>query len=165
MANSESTSVPWTSWILFGLFVAVGFVLFYFLHRNGVPAVVRWTVTGLWVLVTLLLGSADLEGDPIGLRKLLQGLFQGKIDSGAVDRWTISHTGAGLVFGVWLLPLLLVVPLVVAWEMFEWAVPGFGENESILNRVVDVSVAVLGWLLVIGIAHLLWHVPFPLLHA
>jgi hypothetical protein len=165
MPHDGQASVPWTSWLLFVLFVGAGFVLFYFLHDSEVPISVRWIVTGLWMLVTLLLGSADLEGDPIGFRKFLGWLFDGNIDSGWIDRWTISHTGAGLVFGIWWLPLAFVLPLVIAWEVFEITVPGFGENESYWNRLTDILVAIIGWLLVVLLAHAISHTPIPWLRA
>jgi len=71
-------------------------------------------------------------------------------DSSAFDLWTIAHTIAGLVMGAWALPGLLVLVYTIAWEVFEFEVPGFGDKEIMLNRVVDVAVACVGWLVVAG---------------
>jgi len=72
-------------------------------------------------------------------------------DSTAFDLWTIAHTTAGLVMGAWALPGPLVLLYTIGWEVFEFNVPGFGDKEIMLNRVVDVAVACVGWLVVAGL--------------
>lgn len=69
-------------------------------------------------------------------------------DDTAFDLWTIAHTTAGLVMGAWGIPFPLVVIFTVAWEFFEKYVPGFGDKEVFSNRVVDILVAIFGWLAV-----------------
>jgi len=71
-------------------------------------------------------------------------------DSSAFDLWTIAHTTAGLVLGAWGVPFPLVVVFTIAWEFFEKYVPGFGDGEIFSNRVVDIAVAWVGWILVAG---------------
>ncbi len=75
-------------------------------------------------------------------------------DDTAFDLWTIAHTTAGLVLGAWGIPFPLVVVFTVAWEFFEMYVPGFGDKEVFSNRVVDILVAIAGWLVVAGIVAL-----------
>jgi hypothetical protein len=72
-------------------------------------------------------------------------------DASPFDLWTIAHTIAGLVMGAWGVPGPLVLVFTIAWEIFEWQVPGFGEGEIPLNRVVDVAVACVGWFVVAGL--------------
>ena len=40
------------------------------------------------------------------------------------DLWSIVHAGAGIVFGLWSVPFPLVAVFTIAWEYFEWKVPG-----------------------------------------
>lgn len=82
-------------------------------------------------------------------------------DTTAFDLWTIPHTWAGVVFGLWGVPFTLVVLLTIAWEIFEWQVPGFGETESLGNRVVDIAVAWGAWILVAGGVALVTDTPMP----
>ena len=82
-------------------------------------------------------------------------------DAQPFDLWTIAHTTLGLVMGAWGVLGLFVVIFTIGWEIFEWKVPGFGETESPLNRVVDVGVAVGGWLIVAGLIALLTHTSIP----
>src|SRR5262249_12458615 len=63
-------------------------------------------------------------------------------DSSAFDLWTVAHTMAGLVMGASGTPFPLVVIFTIAWEIFEFLVPGFGDTEIFSNRVVDIGV---GW--------------------
>lgn len=75
-------------------------------------------------------------------------------DDTAFDLWTIAHTTAGLVMGAWGVPFILVVIFTIAWEFFEKYVPGFGDKEVFSNRIVDIAVAWVGWIIVAGIVAL-----------
>jgi hypothetical protein len=156
-AQAESKSIPWYSWVALVAFVAGAVVLVFAVKRDVVPDVVRWTVTILWILVTVGLGIYDFF--------LMRGSTDpgpgGAIDVKPLDRWTVSHTGAGLVLGVWFVPLVWLVLLVVAWEAFEFFVPGFGETEILANRGVDILVAVIGWFVVVLISMAITGAPFP----
>ena len=66
--------------------------------------------------------------------------------------WTTIHTLAGVVFGLWLAPFLLVAALTIGWEVVEISVPGSGDKEINGNRMVDNLVAWGGWLIAGGIA-------------
>ena len=65
------------------------------------------------------------------------------------------------MFGVWFIPLIFVVPLVVLWEVFEALPTGFGQGEIIANRLVDIGLALVGWLLITGIAAVITGAPMP----
>jgi hypothetical protein len=144
--REESPSIPWYSWLALAAVLAGATLLVLAVNRPVVPATIRWIVTGAWIVVTVVLGIYDFVmggGSPARARRAAG------VDDRPFDRWTISHTGAGLVFGVWFVPLAWVIVLVVVWEAFEIFVPGFGENEIVLNRLVDIGVAVVGWLVVV----------------
>jgi hypothetical protein len=53
--------------------------------------------------------------------------------------------------GAWALPLPLVLILTIVWEFFEGYGGGIGKDESLDNRIVDVVVAVMGWIVLAGI--------------
>jgi hypothetical protein len=72
-------------------------------------------------------------------------------DTIAVDLWTIAHTMAGVVMGAWGIPLPLVVLFTIGWEFFEKYGGGIGSDESLDNRIVDVVVALIGWIVLAGI--------------
>jgi len=72
-------------------------------------------------------------------------------DTIAVDLWTIAHTMAGVVLGAWGIPLPLVVIFTIGWEFFERYGHGIGNDESLDNRLVDVAVAWIGWIVFVGI--------------
>lgn len=151
--GEASPKIPWYGWVGLGIFVVGGLLLAFFTHRPVVPEAVRWIVTGAWVVVTGALGLYDFFG--VG-----GGTGEG-IDKLPVDRWTIAHTGAGVVFGVWFLPFVLVLALTVLWEVFESLPTGFGQGEIITNRIVDVSVALGAWFLVTVIAGAIAGAPIP----
>jgi len=66
--------------------------------------------------------------------------------------WTTIHTLTGVMLGLWLTPFLVLLALTFAWEVLEISVPGFGDEEINGNRLVDITVAWLGWMLAAGIA-------------
>jgi hypothetical protein len=150
-ADGGGTKIPWYSWLAFVLTLAVYVVVWYFVHGTVVAEWLRWAVTGLWVAATLVLGVLD---------KVKGGA--GPVDKGPFDLWTISHSGAGLVLGVWYVPLVFVLFFTITWEIFEILVPGFGENEVWSNRATDVGSALFFWLVVVLIAVAGFHAPFPL---
>jgi hypothetical protein len=78
-----------------------------------------------------------------------------------VDSWTLVHTCAGLVMGALGIPFPLVALFTVGWEIYEYVVPGFGDTELMANRMVDIGVAWVGWLVVAGIVALLTKTPIP----
>jgi lysylphosphatidylglycerol synthetase-like protein (DUF2156 family) len=78
-----------------------------------------------------------------------------------LDPWTIVHTTAGVVMGAWGIPFPLVALFTIGWEFYEYFVPGFGDTELMANRVSDVLVAWVGWVIVAGIVALLSHTPMP----
>lgn len=143
-----------------------------------IGAIAFWVVAILLSLVTTPV--QDVEGWVWALRIILivlgVGLAVGLIlrersrekrglpmdrDSSAFDLWTIAHTMAGLVMGAWSIPFPLVVVFTIAWEIFEWQVPGFGETEITSNRIVDIAVAWVGWIIVAGIIALSTQTPMP----
>lgn len=145
-AHEGSTKIPWYGWVGVGIFIVAGLLLAFFTNKPVVHDAVRWTVTGLWAAGTIALGLYDF----FGVGKGSGG--GGDIDVRPFDRWTLSHTGAGLVFGVWFIPFVVVLPLTVLWEVFEALPTGFGQSEIITNRLVDIGVALVGWLVVTLIA-------------
>jgi hypothetical protein len=68
---------------------------------------------------------------------------------------------AGVVMGAWTVPAPFVVIFTIAWEFFEYFVPGFGDQEIFANRVVDVLVAWAGWFVVAGIIAAATQTPMP----
>lgn len=146
-------NIPWYSWLLLIAMLALGTLLVVFTHEPVVAALPRWIVTGIWALFTLALGLYDfvIEPDSEG------------IDEQPFDRWSISHGGAGVVFGIWFLPLVWTLLLVVAWEVFEALVPPFGTEETWWNRTVDVGIAVVPWLVVVLIVMAVESASFPVI--
>jgi hypothetical protein len=135
--------------LIFQLVWALGLILM----TKGlvVPAWLRWGVTIVWLVATLILGIIDFQKTEDTSR-----------DATPFDRWTFIHTGAGVVFGLWYVPLFYLLLVIVIWEVFEFAVAGFGDQEVILNRVVDVGVALVGWLAVVLVVMAIARAPFPL---
>lgn len=76
--------------------------------------------------------------------------------------WTSIHTLTGVTLGVWLTPWLVVAILTLAWEFLEICVPGFGDEEISGNRLVDVLVAWVGWLVAALVIGALVDVALPL---
>lgn len=151
---SERAGIPWYSWVGLVVMLGLGVLLFTLTNSQVVTPWLRWTVTILWVIVTLAFGIHDfIVGSGSG----------GNKDDRPIDYWTISHGGAGLFFGVWFIPLVYVLVLVILWEVFEWLAPGFGEKEIFLNRAVDVGIAVGLWLVVVVIVMITSGAPFPLI--
>lgn len=159
----QSVRIPWFSWLALALMLGFGGVVFALTNGPIVTAWLRWVVTIAWVLYTVILGIYDfLMGGGSMRAARLEKAARGEIDTVAFDRWTISHGGAGLVFGIWYMPLLWVAILVVVWEFFEFFVPGFGEKEIILNRLVDIGIALVLWLVVVLIVMAATGAAFPL---
>jgi hypothetical protein len=153
----KQPGISWQTWLLLVVALVAGSALFYFTYGLVVRPPLRWTVSVLWVVLTLALGLYDYAFPTMGSGK--------NIDTTPFDRWTVAHAGAGLAFGVWYLPLWVAVVLTVAWEIFEMKVVGFGDKESLFNRAVDVGIALFGWLLIVVVAMSTAFVspPFPYL--
>jgi hypothetical protein len=148
---ADTPKIPWYSYVIlvFHLIVSAGIVLM--THSSVVPLWLRWAVTGPFIALVLIFGLID---------KLSKDVEN--IDATPLDRWTIPHTLAGVVFAVWYVPLIYVLFLVFLWECFEFSVTGFGEKEVILNRVVDMGVAVGAWLITVFVIMGVAGVSFPL---
>jgi hypothetical protein len=111
--------------------------------------------SGVWVLrVALMLFGVIYTIFLIFRERAQRRAGNSDSDSSDFDLWTIAHTTAGLVLGAWGVPFPLVVVFTIAWEFFEKYVPGFGDGEVFSNRVVDIAVAWVGWILVAGVVAL-----------
>jgi hypothetical protein len=80
-----------------------------------------------------------------------------------MDWYTLAHAMVGIFLGAWFMPLAWVLLLTITWEIFEKFAPGFGETETMANRIVDVTAACLGWVAVTGGAAFLQHATVPLI--
>lgn len=146
MAHSQTATTADPS--IGAILGAIGF----WVASIGIAALtVRWNVPGyVWALRIGLIAAGVVVAIVLIVRekqRAARGLPADR-DASAFDLWTIAHTLAGMVMGAWGVPGPLVVVYTVAWEIFEWQVPGFGEAEITLNRIVDVAVACIGWALV-----------------
>ncbi|GAA3346995.1 hypothetical protein GCM10020358_60100 [Amorphoplanes nipponensis] len=155
-------SRSWLSWLIAGLFVAAGFGLACLTARTGIAeprwhAVLRYVLTvGLAVVVV---GRLIMEGT---VSRTPPGQVP-KWDRRLLDPWwTPIHTGTGVVLGCWLVPLLVTVALTTLWEVLEITVPGYGDEEINGNRLLDMGVAWLGWLLAAAVSALAAGQPVPL---
>jgi hypothetical protein len=148
-----SLKIPTSSIVIFVVVLAAILGLILVTHGSVVSLGLRWAVTGVYIVATVILGIRDFGSD------------SGSDDRDATpfDRWTSIHAGAGVVFGVWYVPLVFVLLITIGWEVFEKLAPGFGDTEVILNRAVDVGSAVVVWLIVVGLVILIAGAPFPLL--
>jgi hypothetical protein len=138
-----------------------------------IGALVYWVVA--IVLVILMTPTAGIPGWLWAVRIIVPALgaiyavcliiFDSSVqrDNTAFDLWTIAHTTAGLAMGLWGVPFWLVAIFTVGWEIFEWQVPGFGDGEIFWNRVVDIAVAWVGWLICAGIVAGAASIPIPFL--
>lgn len=151
MADTER-KIPWYSWIILAFHLAWNVGIILMTQGDVVNSTLRWVVTIVFLVFTAALGAYDFFIAKDSATR----------DDTPCDKWTISHTLAGVVFGVWYVPLLFVLITVIWWEAFEFSVTGFGEKEVILNRAVDMGVAIVGWLIVVGIAMLITGADFPL---
>jgi hypothetical protein len=146
MADEQSKSpfgVPWSSAIAFAVVVLVFFLISLATFDPQVKThtwVIRIAGTVGWLIFAIVLGYRDIVTK--------KGDGPQDIDKTAFDRWSWVHATAGCMFGLWGVPLLVVAVITIAWEFFEKYVPGFGENEIIWNRVVDVIGAWIGWTIV-----------------
>jgi hypothetical protein len=150
--SEQKDPIPWYSWIVLVIMLGFGFGVFYATYGLVLPEWLRWAVTIAWLVGTAGLGIYDfgINKNPARNR-----------DTILWDPWTYSHGGAGLVFGVWYMPFVYVLLLVIVWEIFEHAVPGFGNREVIANRAVDVGIALFLWLAVVLVASLATGADFP----
>ncbi len=151
MADTER-KIPWYSWIVLVFHLAWNIIIILMTSSNVINSTLRWVVTIVFLAFTGLLGAYDF----------FIAKDSASRDDTPWDKWTISHTLAGVVFGVWYVPLLFVVITVLWWEAFEASATGFGDKEVILNRAVDMGVALAGWLVVVVLAMIFAGADFPL---
>lgn len=160
MANTAAAGTRPTLWSLVaaGLFVLIGGLLISLTHGDALPAWLRWGAVAVWAVLT-------------GVVILIDAKLHPTTDSRPVDIWTIAHGFAGIVFGIWFVPLWLIVALTVLWEVFEAVTSGIGDKEVIINRVIDVGIAIALWAAVILVTVLVqqgtsfplfppFHIPF-----
>lgn len=158
MRNTTASAGPTTSGIVEAIIfwaLAIGLVVLTTAMINQLD--------GIWALrIGLALGGVVLAGVLIGREKRRErhGLPLDR-DATAFDLWTIAHTVAGMVMGAWGVPFPLVALFTIAWEIFEWLVPGFGESETLKNRVVDIAVAWVGWLIIAAVVAAVAHTAIP----
>ena len=155
-APAQGLTIPRSSKIGFVAFAVVALVALVLTMRLDVPALV-------WILRFVVLALAGAFAIYLGLRDL--GGKATDLDHTAFDRWSIVHTSAGVVMGLFSIPFLLVLVLTVAWEIFEIVAPGFGEDEVPLNRLTDILVAWAGWLVFAGLIAIATHTGLPFLPA
>lgn len=151
MAESDN-KIPWYSWLILAFHLVWSVGIIWMTQGQVFNEVLKWIVTAVFILATVLLGIYDF---------LINKSSKGR-DATPFDLWTIIHAFAGVVFGFWYVPLVYVLITVIWWEAFEYSVKGFGEKEVILNRVVDIGVALLGWLTVVIIGLAITGVDFPI---
>ncbi len=148
--------VPWRSALLF-LAVVAGFLLLSLMTFDPKVGTAAWVIriagTVVWVAFAAYLGYRDI------VQK--QGNGPQDIDHVPFDRWSWVHASAGAMLGFWSVPLVLVAAITIGWEFFEKYVPGFGEKETLANRVVDVLGAWLGWVLLALLIATLENDPVP----
>jgi hypothetical protein len=152
MADAAVARTRPTVWSLVaaGLFVLVGALLISSTYGTALPAWLRWGAVLVWAVLTGVVVLIDAKLDPT-------------TDSRPVDIWTIAHGFAGIVFGIWFVPIWLIVTLTVLWEVFEAVTSGIGDEEVIINRVVDVGIAITLWAAVILVTMLVQQgTSFPL---
>jgi hypothetical protein len=138
---------------------------------NNAKAVVFWSIAILLSFLTTPLGDVAAWIWALRLIAIAAGVAIAIVliardkdiqrDSTPFDYWTIAHTMAGVVMGAWSIPFPLVVIFTIAWEIFEYVVPGFGDTEIFSNRVVDIAVAWAGWIIVAGAVALSTHASMP----
>ena len=150
--NATSTGIPWYSWLILAFQFVWSVGVSWMTHRPIAPLWLRLAVTGAFLVLGLIFGLIDFVASKDSSGR----------DDTPFDRWTIVHTLAGVVFGIWVVPLFYLLSVVILWECFEFSVKGFGDQEVILNRVMDVGVAVAGWLIVVFAVMASAHASFPL---
>jgi hypothetical protein len=152
---ATEVGIRWYSWLILAFHLSWSAGILIMTHRPEIPGSLRWGVTLAWVVLTLLFGLYDFV--------VAKGATaRGETDATPFDRWTIVHGLAGVVFGLWYIPLFYVLTVIVIWEAFEFAVAGFGDQEVIMNRLVDIGVALVGWLIVVLLAVAIEGTTFPL---
>ena len=149
----SDNSVPWYSFLLLGLVLLAAGLIVWFTHTLFAPLALVLLVSILWGAFAGTLALHDFKLHPEK---------PWSKDSQTFDVWTIAHFGAGLVFGLWYVPIIWCVFLTFGWELFEILVKGFGDQEKWWNRAIDIGVALVGWLIVIVVLMVTAHAPFPL---
>jgi hypothetical protein len=156
-------SRSWLSFAIGGAFIAAAVALVWLTHIAP-ERQTGWYPTVRIVFVIALFAV-------VAFRLILEGTVS-KTPPGSPptwDRkladpwWTSIHTFTGVTLGVWLTPWLVVAILTLAWEFLEICVPGFGDEEITGNRLVDILVAWVGWLVAAAIIGALVDTGIPFL--
>ena len=129
----------WTKWLWFGVFVALAGALI--LATAPTP----FSSLSLTLLQGIAVGGELTMMGIFGHKDLINKAAPGSIDRTAVDRWSLVHHVAGVVMGLFGVPLPFVILLTVVWELFEMSVAGFGDEEINANRITDITLALGGW--------------------
>ena len=110
------------------------------------PYLLRAYPIWLSVLITIIYLGGALY---LIIEDLIRGnLDQFETDSVLFDIWTVIHFLAGPQLAL-VLPFVWMFIILSGWEVFEAFTVGFGETETIGNRIVDVGVGVIGWWILI----------------
>lgn len=129
-------------------------------------AIVFLVIGAVFVVSTRLKNEPDSVGTFRIIITIIWGAVLGGLvlwakggDTTPVDYWTIGHTMTGVVLGAWGIPGILVLILTIGWEIIEKA--GFSPDEVVSNLVVDILVAIAGWLVVALIIAATTSLEFP----
>lgn len=141
------------TWMWFAITVAGFFGLGLFTAGDSSPLWLIITGTAVFALATSIVVYVDWVRQQQHVPS----------DRNPFDLWTIPHTLAGVFFGVFFLPLWVVLIITIVWEVFEATTTGFGDGESFGNHVVDVLVALVGWVAVVAVVSAVTADRFPLL--
>jgi RHS repeat-associated protein len=144
----------WVSAIALGI-ALLGFIAFSFtplgkLATSGLAWALRLTTTAGWTTLAYYRSHKDF-GWFGGKKKELDPKER---DKPAFDQWSWVHTLTGVLAGVWGGPIGLGITLsllaaTVAWEVVEWSGPPVvGGEESKVNKLTDIIVAMAGFLAV-----------------
>lgn len=141
----------WLSWVLGAVFL-VGAIALAWVTEDGPDPAVGWHQVLKWGALALLVAA-------VIFRLILEGTVSKpppgqppRWDKQLFDPWWSSiHTLTGVVLGLWLVPFAIAALLTVLWEVFEIAVPGFGDEEINGNRLFDLLLAWVGWFLAAGV--------------
>lgn len=150
----------WRSYVLAILFIALALAV-------AVPLAKKSSNDPLWFKIVRLFGT-EVAVFNLGVRALIDfgtkegGKQAAQGDHRPLDLWSIVHTSAGVIMGLWRVPFPVMAGLTVSWEVFEMSVPGFGDHEINANRMTDILLAWAGWFTAAGIASQVAKTKLPL---
>lgn len=138
----DTSRITWGSGLILALFMTQTTFLI-LVYGPYLIKVYPWWVTA--AIFVIYIGFSLY----LFIEQLVRGnLKQFKTDSVLFDIWTIVHFLAGPFFAL-CLPFIWMFIIVTAWEIMEYYTFGFGEFETLENRIVDILVAVVGWWVII----------------